>query len=240
MTDSDTLKPAAMTSPAEDQLLDYQSFNIFALAGLIFGVLSAASLIDHLFWLIPAAGTLMSLYALWRIARSDRSQVGRPLAVMGLCLSLFFLLAAPAAEMARRQYIRAESRAFADRWFEYLRHGDAAAVYAMTLSYHSRGGDADFDRVAIVQDKGLTHYFRQNQLVDSLLDRRDNATVEYVSTPVQYFRSGRDVVSHEYQMRLSKQDIAEPIDVVLERDKDVGTGTWSWRIARISLRPSGE
>ncbi len=110
---------------------------------------------------------------------------------------------------------------------------------AICLS-HSRGGDADFDRVAIVQDKGLTHYFRQNQLVDSLLDRRDNATVEYVSTPVQYFRSGRDVVSHEYQMRLSKQDIAEPIDVVLERDKDVGTGTWSWRIARISLRPSGE
>ncbi len=52
MPDSDTLKPAAMTSPAEDQLLDYQSFNIFALAGLIFGVLSAASLIDHLIWLM--------------------------------------------------------------------------------------------------------------------------------------------------------------------------------------------
>ena len=240
MTASDTSKPAAMTSPAEDQLINYQSFNIFALAGLIFGLLSAASLIDHLFWLIPAAGTLMSLYALWMIAHSDRSQVGRPLAVIGLCLSLFFLLAAPTAELARRQYLRAESRAFTDRWFDYLRHGDAAAAYAMTLSYQSRGGDADFDRVALEQDHGLAHYFsqKQNELARSLYDRRDNATVEYQSTPTQQFQSGRDIVVHRYEMRLSKQDIAEPINVVLERTKDFGTGTWHWQIAKISLLPA--
>ena len=241
MTDSDTLKSAAMTSPAEDQLIDYQSFNIFALAGLIFGLLSPASLIDHLFWLIPVAGTLMSLYALWMIAHSDRSQVGRPLAIVGLCLSLFFLLAAPSAEIVRRQYIRVESRAFADRWFEYLRHGDAAAVYAMTLSHQSRGDDADFDRVALEQDHGLTYFFgqKQNELAGSLLARRENATVEYASMPVYQFQSGRDTVIHRYEMRLSKQDIAEPINVVLEREKAFGTGTWHWRVTKISLVPSG-
>ena len=226
-----------MTSPTEDHLIDYQSFNIFALAGLIFGLLSVASLIDHLFWLIPAAGTLMSLYALWMIAHSDRSQVGRPLAVVGLCLSLFFLLAAPTAELVRRQYIRAESRAFADRWFEYLRHGDAAAVYAMTLSPQSRGGDGDFDRVAMEQDHGLAHYFRQpqNELVVSLLDRRDAATVQYDSTPHQIFQHGRDVVSHRYEMKLSKQDLAEKIDVILEREKDAGTGEPHWRVSKLLL-----
>jgi hypothetical protein len=227
--------PTAMSRPAEDHLVDYESFNIFALAGLLLGLASAASLIDHLFWLIPAAGTLLSLYALWMFSHSDRKQVGRPLAVVGLCLSVFFLVAAPAAAVVEHIYVRAESRAFADRWLDYLQKGDRVAAYDMTLNYPSRAFRDDLsDRTKHENEEPMWIYYDQTPWVKDLVEAHDNAKWEYVETPVQTFANGRYLVHHRYDIRLSKQSVAEPFDLVLEREKDHSTGKWHWRIARLT------
>ena len=237
MTKSDQTPAApAMSRPAEDQLVDYQSFNIFALVGFVLGLASVASLLlaESLFWIIPAAGTVLSLYALWTIARGGRAQVGRPLAIVGLCLSLFFLVAAPTAALVEGQYIRAESRAFADKWFEYLRQGDAVAAYDMTLNYPSRAFRNDLsDRTLHFGPGAMWSYFDQNEWPEKVRAAHDDATVEYVGTPLAVFQNSRYLVRLRYDIRLSKQDIGEPFDLTLEREKDYSSGRWHWRITRL-------
>ena len=232
-----TLATPAMSSPTEDLTLDYQSFNIFALVGFVFGLASAVSLFDEkLFWIIPAAGTLASLYALWTIARGDRAQVGRPLAIVGLCLSLFFLVAAPMAAVVERYYVGAESRAFADKWFEYLSHSDAVAAYDMTLNYSSRSYRNDLnDPQMHVNGVAMWAFYERSPWPQKLLDQRDVAVVEYVDTPVLKFHQGRYQGVLRYNIQMSKTDAVQPMLLRIERDKDHSTGTWHWRI--VSLEP---
>lgn len=234
MTESKYVASPAMSQPAEDQLVDYQSFNIFALAGFVLGFASAASLLDRLFWLIPIAGMLLSLYALWAIKRGDRAQVGRPLAIVGLCLSLFFLIAAPMSELIENYYIRKESRAIADRWFEYLKHGDAVAAYDMTLNYTSRAFRDDLsDRTMHAEGVGMWDYYGRSQWPKAMLDNRHDAVVQYVGTPVQQFLNGRYLVRHHYRVRLSEADEFASLGLTLERDKDHSTGRWHWRVSQL-------
>ncbi|MCG8583905.1 MAG: hypothetical protein MI757_04245 [Pirellulales bacterium] len=234
MTDSQSATAPAMSAPAEDQLADYQSFNIFALAGFVFGLASVASLLDRLFWLIPAAGVGMSFYALWTISRGNRAQVGRPLAVVGLCLSLFFLVAAPTSALIEKYYIRSEARAFSDRWFEYLKHGDAVAAYDMTLNYSSRAFRDDLsDRTMHAEGVAMWDYYNRNRWPKTLLDNRHEFAVEYVDTPVQIFQNGRYLVRHRYRIRQSDEDNFEDFGLTIERDKDHSTGQWHWRVSHL-------
>ena len=220
-----------MSSPAEDRISGYQTFNIFALAGFLLGIVSVVSLVDYLFWLIPAAGALLSLYALWRIALGDKEQVGRSLAVVGLCRSLFFLVAAPLAKLVEWRYIGAESRAFAEQWFHYLGQGDAVAAYDMTLSYPTRAFREDVSDRAMHLENGLMwDYFYRNLWPKKLFDQGTEFTAEYVDTPVQEFFNGRYRVRHRYRIRMSSQDEFEMFDLVLERNKDFATGKWYWQI----------
>lgn len=220
------------TDGGDDPLLNYKSFNIFALAGFVLGAISVVSLIDRVFWLIPAVGTVMSIYGLWVIGRSDSSQVGKPLAVLGLCLSAFFLFAAPTEYFVRQTYVRSEARAVGDRWFEYLRNGDIAAAYDMSLSHHARGSTGEqFDRLKH-SPATLGSYADQYDVVRNLLDRRGEARVEFSSMLGHDDRHQRDVIRNRYEVRWSANEDPQYVDLFVERHKDVGTGQWYWQVTR--------
>jgi hypothetical protein len=239
MPESETTSTTrTMSQPDDNQMVDYQSFNIFALVSLVLGLASVTSLFDEkLFWIIPAAGTLMSLYALWTIARGDRAQVGRSLAIVGLSLSLFFLIAAPATVLFEQRYIHAEARVIADQWFEYLEHSDAVAAYDMTLNYSSRAFTNELsDRGKHLSEGAMWDYYERNKWPQMLLEQRDKAEVEYVETPVLTFQNGRYMVRHRYRMRTSQNGKPQLFDLLLERDKDHSIDRWHWRV--VSLAPA--
>jgi hypothetical protein len=84
----------------DDESLQYRALHTGALIGLVLGILSifvvitAANTLDGCLLVtpIPILGIFMSLRALARIRREPEAYTGRTLAILGLALSLIFLI----------------------------------------------------------------------------------------------------------------------------------------------------
>lgn len=91
--------PEAATETSDDAL-DYRSVHTFSVLGLLIGIVSVVTLLSAnvsfettlLLAPIPIAGVIVSLIALAGIAAAPDLYTGKPLAQIGLALSLLFLL----------------------------------------------------------------------------------------------------------------------------------------------------
>ncbi len=79
-----------------DIVVRYRALSSAAVASLIVGVLSIAALLDPIMVAIPLIGIVLSVYAMRSCTRRSEELSGRRLAVVGLALSGFFVVAGPA------------------------------------------------------------------------------------------------------------------------------------------------
>jgi hypothetical protein len=79
---------------------DYVAINPAAVTALFLGLASALALVTGMLLIIPAAGVICAIVALWQISRSSGTQSGRWLAGTGLVLSLLFVAGVGATKIA--------------------------------------------------------------------------------------------------------------------------------------------
>lgn len=128
-----------LSAASEMDVPEYRSISTSAVLGCLFGLGAATALLAPGFWVVPVAGVVCSLFALRRIATSDREMIGRNAAMTGLLLSVVFAVAAPMDWLFYRWMLQSQARQFAACWFEYLHDRDPTKAFELTLEPERRG-----------------------------------------------------------------------------------------------------
>ena len=144
--------PASLFPDSTEPELEYRSMEPWALIGLVLGLISPVATLATLLLIVPPAGVLASVIALVRI-RAERDRSGRPAALIGLALSVFFL-ALPLGQAAMvRVLVWRQARPTADAFLEFLR--ERSPEKAMTLKMWPENRHQF--------DEGLWAFFRNNK-----------------------------------------------------------------------------
>jgi hypothetical protein len=136
---------------------DYVAINAPAVLAVILGLASALAVVDKILLIVPIAGVICAVVALFQIGKSAGTQTGRGLAVLGLLLSLGFAgyvgyltVAKVRTETADRAAIETVIAQFTG----HVQKGEFPQAYALfTERFRDRVKDQEFaDRLKYVQD----------------------------------------------------------------------------------------
>ena len=216
-----------------------------AVAGLILGLLSAIALIDPFGWLLPPLGILLSAVALWRIARSSPTMVGRKAALVGLSLSVLLGAAAISRAVTYHRLVRRDARAFGLAWFELLAERQPQMAFQLTLEPGDRQPlDSDLwtmYRNSPERRKSLNEYV-DGPLVKTLLALGENATVRYWGTEDFSGEKGSETLNQVFSVTYTDSGSKKTffVALALRRPSIVRPERVNWVLAHAEggIRPS--
>ncbi len=136
MADS-TIRQAEFSSPETEEVAGYRQISRFAIFSLLFGLLSATSLIHPLLWVVPVIATVLAIAALRGMA-ANPELAGRPLALLGLILALLLGSWGATWILGRQAILNRQARQYAEQWFDLVRQGDYHRAHQLSLSYYER------------------------------------------------------------------------------------------------------
>jgi hypothetical protein len=181
-----------LTEPTDTQFAEYKSLSGWAVAGLIFGLLSPAALVVPMLWSVPLAGLIINSWALWKIKQNYPSLLGRKAAMLGAWLSLLFVVAGISDWFYYRWRIQAEAQQVALFWFDLLAKNRPELAFQLNLSSAVRQPldariwefykDSERWRTALKNFVAEGKPDQPPQLVRTLLALGDSAQVRYLST----------------------------------------------------------
>jgi hypothetical protein len=141
---------AARFDANDDAVVAYRAVSPWAVAGLLFGLFSIATLLSPSLWIVAVIGVPLNAWALWQIAARSPALIGRGAAVWGLLLSAMFAVYAPVEHYLYQRFLGAEAQRVAAAWFEAVRKQDPAAAHRLMIDPRLRVGPsarpADFYR----------------------------------------------------------------------------------------------
>lgn len=222
----------------EHELAEYRSLSPHAVLGLVIGLLSAAALLDPMAWALPAAGLVVSLVALMRIARNPAALAGRKVAWAGLTLSLLFAAAAPSDWCLYRYLVRREALVFARPWFQLVGERQIHKAYLLTVEPQSR----------LPLDVSLPEMCRRASYLCTELDgyRKDPAvkalealgenTVRFCRCEEQLTGSDRDYVRAVFDASTVRDGRSATLRVALNMERQRLRAAEGWRLGRAEWR----
>lgn len=113
---------------------DYVAINTLAVAALLLGLAGALAMVSGALLLIPLAGVVCAVIALWQISDSNGTQAGKGLAIGGLILSLAFVGLVGSRQLLENYRTRADRQAVIDTVEEFgqrLQARDIDGAYGM-------------------------------------------------------------------------------------------------------------
>lgn len=111
-----------MSSPPEDSG-GYRPVSAVAVAALVAGIISAASLVSPFFWVLPLIAIGLAWLGLADVSRPGGEKAGRAAALIGLALAIGFGAQAVSSTAARHWILSSRARSAALLWVEALREG---------------------------------------------------------------------------------------------------------------------
>ena len=222
----------------EHELSEYRWLSPHAMVGLVLGLLSAVALLDPLAWLLPAAGIVVSLIAIVRIARNPQTFTGQKLAWTGLALSLLFAAAGPTDWYLYRYLVRREALAFARPWFQLIGEREIHKAYLLSVEPHSRLpldiSLPEMCRRAAYLCTELEGY-RKDPAVKALEALGENR-VRFCRFEGQLTASDRDSVRAVFEASPAHGNPAATLRVALSLERLRLRGAQGWRLGRAEWR----
>src|SRR5436190_22132554 len=117
----------------EGDLDSYRAVSGFAVVSLLVGIASAVVIVVPMMWFVPLLGVCLSLMALARIAAAGPVLEGRKLALLGLALSIIFVVEVPVEYLSTRWWLVREAQPTAEELFAALRQGDPFKAHELSL-----------------------------------------------------------------------------------------------------------
>jgi hypothetical protein len=182
---------APVPDPSEEILAaDYHAVSGLALVGLLLGLGSAAVVVSAYLWMIPVAGIVVSVLALQRIAQEKPVLIGRKAALVGLFLSVMFLVEDVTDCWGVHPWmLHREARQFGLAWFEQLKQNQPQKAHQLTQSPSRRQkfGEKlwDYYTANYVSYSELKDYVAR-PLIRTLLALGPKAEVRYYATQDEY------------------------------------------------------
>lgn len=136
---------------------DYVAINAPAVLAVILGLASALAVVDKILLIVPIAGVICAVVALYQIGKSAGTQTGRGLAVLGLVLSLGFAAYVGFLAMGKMRTERADRAAIEtiiSKLTGHVQKGEFEQAYALfSPRFQERVPQPEFaDRMKYVQD----------------------------------------------------------------------------------------
>jgi hypothetical protein len=234
MADPNLAPPSASS---EDPEAGYRSIEPWAVGGVLLGLLSAVSLLDTMLWLVAAAGVGANLVALARIRR-DAFRDGRGAALLGLGLSIVFVVAPVAQWATARWLLTRQARPVADHFLKFLTEDSPEKAMDLRLSPYRRMPLDDRLWSRFRQDKELQSELRsfvRDPTVRTLLALGPRADVRFYETAAVMTEGPRALVSLYYTVTIPdqsdpKQKTTFFLNVILERKSVEPLDVNPWRI----------
>ena len=226
-------------SEAGDPIVEgYSTISGWAVAAVIVGVLSATALVSPLLWLVPAVGIGIALAAMWRINRSRGDLIGWNMALLGLLLSLMFIVAGPVRTVSRQIWLRARAEQFADGFMNLLQQQQSYLAHQFTLGPDSRHlAVPDLPELYEKDEKMLDGYkaFLKREPAKTLLTEGKRAKFERGSSEVLE-DDGNDAVGVRYHITAPDAGGSKNFDasLILERSLSHAGGAEQWQVVRMA------
>lgn len=236
------MAPQTELSPqVERDLVEYRSLSPWAVAAVLFGVLSAAAVIGPLLWLIPAMAVIVSLIALWKISASQGQRLGRGAALLGLMLAIFFGLAGPARTLSRQYWLETRAQHVAAGFIDLLQHQRSYDAYQLTKGAILRKPPPADGTDPFAKDpdtKKDFDKFVEQEPIKSLLDPHQKISVESLSAKLVGSDDRLDDMEVDYRLRLAADGKEHSIQgrMYLERSLAYPNGNEQWRIISPAMR----
>ncbi len=141
---------------------DYVAVNIVAVIAALLGVASILAKLDNALLVVPIAGIFCGVIAIVQIGRSNGTQTGRWLAIVGLLLSLGFAGFVVFQKVSDNYRTQQDQQAIADLTREF---GEKLKVRDYTGAYDLFGGDFR-DRVPFEKFKSRLSFFETAQAIE--------------------------------------------------------------------------
>jgi hypothetical protein len=171
-------------TPRADPQRDYKVVERWAVGGLLLGILSPLTLIAPILWLVPLLGLVANAVALRRI-KLDANLVGGKAALLGLALSIVFVIAPVSQYLTSFAMLSRQAQPIADQWFECLRQDspEKALMLKMAPDYRPPMNE---DLWLFYRHDGQANrdlrQFVEHPLVRTLLALGDRAQVRFYKT----------------------------------------------------------
>ncbi len=123
----------AFSADAEAEGERFRSFSRMAGLSIALGLLSSLVLVHPLFLFVPIIATVLAIVALKQIALRPGELTGRPVALCGLILAMFFAGLGPTRAYMAHKLLLDDARRFSDRWVELVREGKLYEAYELHL-----------------------------------------------------------------------------------------------------------
>lgn len=140
------------SSIESEDLAHYRTISKKAIGAVLFGILSATSLINPLMVWTSMLAVTLAIGALRTIRESRGEVFGRKAAIIGLILALIFGFWAPTAYVMRQQFIFAQAKEHSRRWLDMLRRGELQQAHQLMRPQSERQ----------LPTQNLADYYREN------------------------------------------------------------------------------
>ncbi|HZZ28143.1 MAG TPA: hypothetical protein VFE46_09080 [Pirellulales bacterium] len=234
-------QPSAPLSSADRDIIEYGRISGWALAAVLFGLLSAAAIIGPILWFIPILAGVISIVAMQRITASDRQLSGWHLALLGLLLAVFFGAAGPVRTLSRQYMLEARATHFTEKFMELLVQNEPLAAFQFTLPAAKRtvvqGGQTEPKDKSADAKKPYDEFLKLEP-VKQLLAAGAESKIEPLSTTYIGGDDLRDEVL--VRLRIRSPQIGESKSTVVqmyaERTLAYGSHTEQWQILPRTFR----
>ena len=130
-------EPAQFTELEFQEFQSYRPANLWAIGSLAVSLVSALALVHPLLSVISLAAGAIAINALSPL---HREAWGRPIAILGLSLAVFFASWGNARFFYRRAVLFSEARKNGDAWLELVGKGQVMQAHQLTREHWERAG----------------------------------------------------------------------------------------------------
>ena len=216
------------TTNPELHIGNYRSVSLLAVVAFLLGLLSPISLANPILWMIPVGGLLCGILAFFRLKSKSDLLTGRPIAVIGTILSVFFGSCAVGTHVSNLWLLDRTSRAFATEWLQTVLDGELEKAHQAHLVFYQRqpeGTSLQEHYAHSPLDSPRLESFFDQPILQELKRFSPEATIEHLKTVNVVIHSEYCVVQHVY--RVSEGDNSIRIRVRTERVVEHGYVFWS-------------
>ena len=216
--------------------------NVWAIPAVVLGIASAAAMAGPAWWWVAGVGLAVSAAALWQlntqvVQEQSVKERGRPLALLGLSLSLAFAVGGPTHHIWRQVWISQQSRSVGMKWLNYIMVGEAYKALEMTRPAEQRRlNDARLKMLYSEDELRRRQYaaFLDRKLVRTLRALSHEARRRHYQTEQIERLLNRDRITDVYAVTFFEDGERKTFFVMLllERREDPTTAAGVWRVVR--------
>jgi hypothetical protein len=235
-----------------DQVDNYRTLSVLAIASLLFGLVSPVCFAAPVFLPIPLFGTALSLVALRRIAVSEGALAGKWAAATGLALCIASAAAIVSYAQVTRFLHTSQARQLGQKWVELIVSGNTQEAFQLTVqSTRDDSTDPPANFLAATPPEPPYEQFVKSPLVQALTSAGSGAEVRFAGTLAYDPQPNRQcIVQQQFDVTRAvtsaadAQTSADPVEaaVTLQLSRFRGESKLRWLVlgySQLSELPQG-